>query len=36
MSEKNDAADKIKFDGAEIDFTEPAEEVSDRSDKHLH
>ena len=36
MSEKKDVGDKMKFDGAEIDLTEPADEVTDRIDKHLH
>ena len=36
MSEKKDVGDKIKFDGADIDLTELADEVSDRIDKHLH
>ena len=36
MSEKKDVGDKIKFDGADIDLTELADEVSDRIDNHLH
>ena len=36
MSEKKDVGDKMKFDGAEIDLTEPADEVTDRADKHSH
>ena len=36
MGEKKDVGDKIKFDGAEIDLTELADEVTDRIDKHLH
>ena len=36
MSEKKDIGEKIKFDGAELDLIEQADEVTDRTDKHLH